>query len=230
MSTLPVNAIYSGMQPDGHWGGAPTLIIQLMDHPDTALPPIESLDGSYPLAEWTFDSANEVSLNKLLSRRPGVCSPHFARLGASTLTVLITSYREPHVMFIGRDPGRYDLAPLVTQLLAAGRTVQIEATALSAALAIPKAWITLLALPSRTVTSIDPAPSDAAAPNEVLASVRWKADLDRTELIYANRRIPVWLRPTAWAEDGMYRQCIAVATRHAGWRVIPPSRSFAAAG
>lgn len=221
MSTLPVNAIYSGILPDGHWAGAPTLIIQLMDHPATDRQQTESLDGLHMTSEWPLDPANEVSLNKMLSRRAGIESPHFARIGASTLAMLVTSYNEPHVMFIGREPGRHDLAPLVTRLLESGRSVQIEAIVLSASLAIPLAWITLLSLPSRTVAPIDPAPAASVMPNEVLACIRWKADLDRAELIYARSSAPVWLRPTASAEEGMYRQCVAVATRHAGWRVMP---------
>lgn len=226
MLILPVNAIYSGILPDGHWTGSPTLVIQLMEHFPADRQQAESPGGSDFMPEWSLDTANEVSLNKLLSRHPGVASPHFARVGEATLAMLVTSYHEPHVMLIGRDPGQYDLASLVARLLSAGRSVQIEATALSASLAIPDAWITLLSLPSRTVTSIDPAPPGAVRPNEVLASIRWKADLDRVELIYARGAAPVWLRPTASAEEGMYRQCVAVATRHAGWRAMPSAGSL----
>lgn len=224
MSTLPVNAIFAGMQTDGHWAGAPTLIIQLMEHPGSDCAADESLDGSYPVAEWTYDPANEISMNKLLTRRRNAVSPHFACVGAATLGILAASYREPHVMIIGRDPGRHDLAPLVSQLLAKGRSVQIETTVVSPALAIPDAWITLLALPSRPINAPDPATHGAPTPNEIIACIRWKADLERAEMIYARSRASVWLRPSPTAEDGIYRQCIAVATRNAGWRVIPPFR------
>jgi len=223
---LPVNAIYGGMQPDGHWAGTPTLIIHLMQHPLAPLPAPESLDGSYPLVEWDTDAANEVSMNRLLERR-GV-SAHFASVGAMTLATIASSYRERHVLIVGRDPGLHDLAPLVKPLVAAGRTVQIETTAMTPSLVIPDAWVTLLALPSRTATAENTNPENATRPDEILACIRWKADLERTELVYGRRKAPVWLRPSAFADEGIYRQCVAVASRHAGWRVMRPFRSLAA--
>lgn len=221
---LPVNAIFSGLQKDGHWTGTPTLIIQLMEHPLATIPPMESLDGSFPLPEYDLDQANEVSMNRLLARRTS--SPHFAYVGASTLSNLACSYREHHVLIISREPGRHEVAPLVKLLLESGRTVQIETTVMAPSLVIPDAWITLLALPSRT-TSADAKPENAARPDEILACIRWKADLDRAELLYARRSAVVWLRPSAFADGGIYRQCVAVATRHAGWRVVRPYRSAA---
>jgi hypothetical protein len=226
--TLPVNAIFSGMQSDGHWAGTPALIIHLMQHPLAPQLPPESLDGSFPLMEWDIDPANEVSMNRLLDRRGPNSSAHFAYVGAVTLASIASSYRERHVLIIGRDPGFHELGPLVKLLLAADRAVQIETTTMMPSLVIPSAWVTLLALPSRTATAENTNPENATRPDEILACIRWKSDLDRTELIYGNRKAPVWLRPSSMADDGIYRQCVAVATRHAGWRVMRPSRSLAA--
>lgn len=225
--TLPVNAIFSGMQPDGYWAGTPALIIHLMQHPLAPLPPPESLDGSYPMTEWDIDPANEVSMNKLLERR-GSNSPHFAYVGASTLASIASSYRERHVLIVGRDPGFHELGPLVKLLVAANRAVQIETTIMAPSLVIPEAWVTLLALPSRTATAENTKPENASRPDEILACIRWKSDLERTELVYGSRKTPVWLRPSSMADDGIYRQCVAVAARHTGWRVMRPTRALSA--
>lgn len=216
MAILPVNAIFSGMQKDGHWAGSPALIIHLMEHPDASVPPFESLDGSYPLTEWDMDPANEVSLNKLLTRRAG--SAHFAYVGASTLSMVACSYREKHVLIVGREPGHYDLAPLAKLLVEAGRHVQVQTTIMMQSLVIPNVWVSLFALPSGAAAA--PAELSTLRPNEVVACIRWKSDLDRVEASYAQSSALIWLRPSSYAEAGIYRQCIAVATRHAGWRVI----------
>lgn len=226
MATLPVNAIYAGLQPDGHFTGTPALVIQIMDHPRAATTaPQEGLDGSYPLPEWDLDTANEVSFDKLLIRRGS--SPHFANVGAATLAALAVSYRERHVLIVGRELGHHDIALLARLLLEAGRSVQIETTAMAPSLLIANTWATLLALPSRQVptSAAEAGTGLPCRPNEVLASIRWRGDLDRAETSFANRKLPVWLRPSMYAEDGIYRQCLAVATRHPGWRVMRPVRT-----
>lgn len=224
MPAISVGAIYSGVQLDGHWMGTPILIVQLMTHPDTAPPPPGSLDGSYPLAEWDYDPAAEVSLQKLLERRPG-SSPHFASVGAATLQAMVTSFRERHILIIGRDPGLYDLAPLVNPLIAGGRTVQIETTVMRTSLAISKAWLTLLSLPTRVGDeSVSNTDWMNPRPDEVLACIRHRCDLDRSELTFGSRKIQVWLRPSPFADPGIYRQCVTVATRHPGWRVSPAAK------
>ncbi len=220
MSILPVNAVFSGLQTDGHYLGTPALVIQLMNHP-LAAAASDTHDGAYPLPEWDLDPAHEISFDKLLTIRGS--SPRFSYVGTSTLSTLALSYRERHVVIVGRELGLHDVVPLAKPLLDAGRTVQIETTAMAPSLLIDKAWITLLLLPSRDhVHTFQP--ENASRPNEVLACVRWRSDLDRAEATYANRRMTVWLQPSAHAEVGVYRQCLAVATRHAGWRVIRPSK------
>lgn len=222
MSILPVNAIFSGVQSDGFWFGTPSLVIQLMDHPLAAIAAIESHDGSYPFPEWDLDPVNEISFDKLLTIRGS--TPKFSYIGSTTLTTLALSFRERHVLIVGRELGLHDIASLAKPLLDAGRTVQIETTAMASALVIDRSWVTLLTLPSReAATPLQP--DNTNRPNEVLACVRWRPDLDRAEAAYANRKMTVWLRPSQHAEAGIYRQCIAVATRHAGWRVIRPSKN-----
>lgn len=223
MTTLPVNSIASGMQQDGHWAGTPALIIQLMEHPLAAIPAAESLDGSFPLVEWSLDPVNEVSLNKLLTRRAN--SPHFSYVGPTTLAEIARSYRERHILIVCREPGRHDIGALVKPMLAAGRSVQVETTMMTASLVIEDLWITLLVLPNTAPD--DYRPENAGRPDEVLACIRRKIDLERAENQFANRRMPVWLRLSPFAEDGIYRQCLAVATRHAGWRVTRPAKSAA---
>lgn len=223
MSILPVNAVYSGVQTDGHFLGTPALLIQVMDHPLAAFAP-DNHDGAYPLPQWDLDPAHEISFDKLLTLRGD--SPRFSYVGTQTLSTLALSYRERHVVIVGRELGLHDIAPLVKPLLDAARTVQIETTAMAPSLVIDKAWITLLLLPSRDTAAVFH-PENASRPNEVLASVRWRSDLDRAEASYANRRATVWLQPSAHAEVGIYRQCLAVATRHPGWRVIRPSKTVA---
>lgn len=219
MAILPVNAVFSGIQTDGYWIGTPALIVQLMDHPLTAISPVDGHDGFCLLPEWELDPANEISFDKLLTIRGS--SPRFSYIGALTLATLALSYRERHILIVGRELGRHDLAPLVKPLLDAGRAVQIETTAMAPGLVIDRAWITLLLQPSRVATS-EFKPENITRPNEVLVSVRWRSDLDRAESTYANRKMTVWLRPSQHAEAGIYRQCTAVATRHPGWRVTVP--------
>jgi hypothetical protein len=223
MTPLPVSAIFAGLQSDGHWSGTPAVIIQLMEHPLAALPAPESLDGSYPLPEWDFNPANEVALNKLLGQRPA-SSPQFAYVGPSSLAALACTYRERHVLIIGREPGRHNVAALIRPLLTAGRTVQVETTMLTPSMVIENLWISLLDLPSRSAANDSFSPENADRPDEILACIRWRSDLDRTEQRFANRKIPVWLRPSTYAEAGIRRQCVAVATRHAGWRVTRAAR------
>lgn len=221
MSILPVNAVFSGIQTDGTYLGLPTLIIQIMDHPDAAIAVPESHDGSYPLPEWDFDSANEISFDKLITIRSG--SPRFSYVGTSTLATLALSFRERHVLVVGRELGLHDVGPLVGLLQNAGRHVQIETTALSATLTIPSAWLSLLVLPSKSKDAVIE-PDGVGRPNEILACIRSRVDLDRIEGTYGNRRIPVWLRPSQHADAGIFRQCLAIATRHSGWRVVRPAK------
>ncbi|GAC1649842.1 MAG: hypothetical protein NVS4B8_23660 [Herpetosiphon sp.] len=225
MPALPVHAIFGGMQIDGHWAGTPALVIRLMEHPDTEQrSPDEGMDGAYPMIEWDFDPANEVTLNGLLGRRIG-SGPQFASVGAATLSSFACSYRERHILIVGREPGRHDIEPLVRLLVAAGRHVQIETTG-QTAIAADHAWVTLRLLPAREPPPI--APEIAARANDVLACIRWKSDLDRVEQLFANRPTPVWLRPSMFADPGVYRQCLAVAVRHAGWRVTRANKPLTA--
>lgn len=219
-AVLPINAIFSGIQTDGFWAGTPTLIIQVMDHRGASIAPTEALDGTTLLPAWDLDEANEVSIDKLLQRR-GNSSPHFTRIGVPRMSALALSYHERHVLLVGRELGLHDVAPFAAQLLASGRSVQIETTVMSPNLAVPKAWVTLITLPSR---SGPVAAGMTEFPDEALACVRWRTDLDRAEATFANRKLPVFLRPSAYAEGGIYRQCIAIASRHAGWRVVTPQQ------
>lgn len=227
MPTLPVNAIYSGMQLDGHWTGTPALVVQLMEHPEADLPQPESLDGSFPLPEWEFDPDNEVSIHKLLDRTKGQSSAHFAQPGLATLLALATSYRERHVLIIARDVGRHEIAPFANRLIMAGRSVQIETTIMRPSLSIAKTWLSLLAMPARIGSTAAVTSEAKPRPDEIIACIRARADLDRTELAFGDRRIPVWLRPSPFADLGIHRQCITVATRHPGWRVTMPTKSGA---
>lgn len=217
MPTLPVNAIFSGIQPDGHWAGTPSLIIQVMDvNPADD----DSLEG-HPLEEWPYHPANEITLGKLLERRGA--SAHFANIGHSTLSSVACSYRERHVLIYGRDPGLYDLEPLVAALLRSGRTVQVETTILPHAIVAAGLWVSLLSVPRQVGIDVPPPAPQSVRPDEVLASVRSRSDIDRIELAYGDRRVPVWLRPSPFAQGSVLRQCITVATRHPGWRVMTGS-------
>lgn len=211
MTSIAVNAIHSGMQRDGHWTGTPSLMVQLMDHPSA---PSVILDTAYPTAEWDYAPANEIAITKLLSRRNGATSPHFSLVGPGALAEIIHSFRERHVVLFCREPARWELEPLISLLRSAGRTVQVLTTVMFDSLELP--WVSLVALPDkRPVSDIEP---QSVWPSEILASIRWRSDLDRAEAQYSRMGM-VWLRPSPLAEDGIYRQCIAVATRHLGWRV-----------
>ena len=220
MTPLPVNALFHGMQPHGAFAGTPSLIIRLMEHPDsTTVIDGEPVDSCYPLPEWEYDEANEVSLTVMLDRRTS--GPQFASVAPHRLSVLADGYRERHILILGREPGRHDICPLVEAFLARGRTVQIETTG-GFKVEAPGAWVSLRALPTRRTDGI--IPDAVARANEVLATIRWKTDLDRIELLFSARGTPVWLKPSAFAESWVYRQCVAVATRHTGWRVTRTAR------
>lgn len=218
MTAIAVNAIHSGMQLDGHWTGTPSLMVQLMDHPTA---PSVIVDGAYPIAEWDYSQPNEIAITKLLSRRNGATSPHFSTVGPGALAEIIHSFRERHVVLFCREPARWELGPLIYLLRSAGRTVQVLTTVMSESLQPPDVWVSLVALPS-LVPAGEPE-AHARWPSEVLACIRWRSDLDRCEALFSRMGM-IWLRPSPLAEDGIYRQCIAVATRHLGWRVTrkPP--------
>lgn len=214
MSSIAVNAIHSGLQLDGHWSGTPSLMVQLMDHPSA--PALGLFDTAYPTAEWDYEQANEIAITKLLTRRNGATSPHFSIVGPGALAEILRSFRERHVVLFCRDPARWDLTPLVALLRSAGRSVQVLTTVMSDSLELPDFWTSLVAMPDRQPAGdTEPCPQ---CPSEVLACIRWRSDLDRAEALYSRMGM-VWLRPSRLAEDGIYRQCIAVATRHLGWRV-----------
>lgn len=213
MTSIAVNTIHSGMQMDGHWTGTPSLMVQLMDHPSA---PSVIVDAAYPTAEWDYAPANEIAVTKLLSRRNGATSPHFSLVGSGALAEIIHSFRERHVVLFCREPGRWDLAPLISLLRSAGRTIQILTTVMAECWQPPEVWVSLVSLPDKQPAG-GPEPH-AQWPSEVLACIRWRSDLDRAEAMYSRMGM-VWLRPSPLAEDGIYRQCIAVATRHLGWRV-----------
>lgn len=213
MTSIAVNAIHSGLQMDGHWSGTPSLMVQLMDHPAAQGPSL--LDAAYPIAEWDYEQPNEIAITKLLSRRNGATSPHFSLVGSGALAEIIHSFRERHVVLFCRDPARWELAPLIALLRSAGRTIQVLTTVMSDSWE-PRVWVSLVAMPNRQPAgNPEPCPQ---CPSEILACIRWRSDLDRAEALYSRMGM-VWLRPSALAEDGIYRQCIAVATRHLGWRV-----------
>lgn len=214
MSSIAVNAIHSGMQMDGHWAGTPSLMVQLMDHPST---PGVMLDGAYPAADWNYDEANEIAITKLLSRRIGATSPHFSLVGPGSLAEIINSFRERHVVLFCREPIRWDLDPLIDLLRSAGRSIQVVTMVMSESLKSSDVWVTQVALPDRRPPEENPE-ALCLWPHEILAGIRWRCDLDRAERLYSRMGM-VWLRPSPMAEDGIYRQCIAVATRHLGWRV-----------
>ena len=213
MTSIAVNAIHSGMQMDGHWTGTPSLMVQLMDHQSA---PRVMLDGAYPAAEWDYIPANEIAITKLLARRNGATSPHFSLVGCGTLAEIIHSFRERHVVLFCREPARWDLIPLIELLRSAGRTVQVLTTVMSDFLRPPEIWVSLVTLPIKQAAG-EP-PSYPHWPSEVLACIRWRSDLDRAEALYSHMAM-VWLRPSPLADEGIYRQCIAVATKHLGWRV-----------
>lgn len=217
MTSIAVNAIHSGMQLDGHWTGTPSLMVQLMDHPST---PGVVLDGAYPIPEWDYSEANEIAITKLLSRRIGATSPHFSLVGCGALAEIIHSFRERHVVLFCREPARWSLDPLIALLRSVGRTVQVVTTVMSESWHAPEVWVSLIALPVKPGAPAQE--REPGWPSEVLACIRWRSDLDRAEALYSRMGM-VWLRPSPLAEDGIYRQCIAVATRHLGWRVTRKS-------
>lgn len=210
MSALPVNAILSGIQPDGHWTGTPSLIVGLVSHPDAT--PLPDTVNSLPVPEWKYDAANEVTINRLMTRN-GRASPHFANIGPSTLFIWAKSYRERHIVLAGHEAGRHDLAPFIQRMVEASRTVQVITTDLRGCVGLG-AWVTLLALPSQSF-ALDVYDTP---PDEVVADIRWRADLDRVAALYSN--LPVWLRASPVSDTNVYAQCVAAATKRPAWRVM----------
>lgn len=218
MTSLPVNAIGSGSQLTGYWTGTPALVIRLMENPEASVDPSVDRDA-WPLTDWDFDPNNEISTSRLLGKS-SQSTPHFAYFGASVLASLALSYREQHIIFVGREPCGHDLSSVIRLLREGGRQVQVE-TAGHAKQLPPvghAVWVTLRALPMEDWGGIDP--NVIARADEILVYARTKDDLDRAERLFGKLTTPVWLGPAPCAEPAVYFKCFNVACRHIGWRAF----------
>lgn len=218
MSALPVHALYPCVLSDGFWRGTPALVVRLIEHTETPPPPDDELPDDLPSSQFhAYDHDHAVTLNALLERRGGAL--RYSMPGPATLAAAVANCRGRHVVLSGREPGRHDIDPVVRALQDVGRAVQIETTG-GAPINAPGAWVTLHVPPARTTRDLAPGLAERA--DEVLIAVRWRADFDRAEALFASRP-QIWLRASAYAEPWVQARCVEVAARHNGWRVRPPT-------
>ena len=135
MSLLPVNEIFETLQGEGRHAGTPSVFIRLQGCPvgcpwcDTRF-------------TWEVDRAKVIGTNRMLAKdHSGEDS--FADLEAERLSHLISRFHARHTVITGGEPAQYDLTELTAQLLAQGRTVQIETSGTFPVLCDPNTWITV---------------------------------------------------------------------------------------
>jgi 7-carboxy-7-deazaguanine synthase len=132
---LPVNELFETVQGEGFHTGTPAVFIRLQGCP-VGCP---WCDTKYTWADPEI--AREISAGDVVTKNLGEES--FGWMSVSSMVELVSQYRSKHVVITGGEPCLYDLLPLTTELIAAGKRVQIETSGTFAVQCDPGTWVTV---------------------------------------------------------------------------------------
>jgi 7-carboxy-7-deazaguanine synthase len=207
---LPLNELFETVQGEGSKTGTPSTFVRL-----------QGCDVGCPWCDtkYTWHMDERVSLDDVLAKTGS--NPCYAVVDTDELAFLVCQRKSRHVVLTGGEPCQYDLTELAFQLLASGRTVQIETSGTEPVRAPHSVFVTLspkLNMPGGLPFVFD----TLERANEIKMPVGKMADVEQLDQLLMRRRAPyrardVWLQPLSESAKATELCRQVAATR--GWRV-----------
>lgn len=131
---LPVNEIFSSVQGEGSFTGMPSVFVRL-----------QFCRVGCPYCDtkhtWEKNDSGKISFVEMLGKQED--SSKWADVDCNALVAFLVAQPERHIVITGGEPCVYDLVEFTTELLDAGKTVQIETSGTSEIKISGGAFVTL---------------------------------------------------------------------------------------
>lgn len=181
----PVNELFVTIQGEGSFTGTPATFVRLQGCPVGCA----WCDTKHT---WSLDEAKSVSLEQVLEK-DAHADESFAWC---TVEEILDATEVHHVVLTGGEPCLYDLLPLTTALIEAGRSVQVETSGTHEVRVHPETFITVspkVGMPGgmMVLASALLRASEIKMPVGRMRDIEVLAEL----LLSVPDDVPVWLQP-----------------------------------
>lgn len=214
---LPINEIFSSLQGEASYTGAPSVFIRLQ----ACLVGCAFCDTKHT---WEKNDLKKITFAEMLGKVKD--TDEWCDTSIETLLAFLWGQPERHIVITGGEPCMYDLTELTSQLIAFGKTVQIETSGTSEIKAHDHTFVTLspkIDMPG----GLKVLASAAYRANEIKMPVGKQKDVDKLKEFlnqieqftgwHSEDNQPVYLQPLSQSEKAT-ELCIEQA-RQNGWRL-----------
>ena len=214
-----VNEVFESIQGEAAFTGTPSVFIRLQGcHVGCEFCDVKT---AWPLP--TDSDVNALPLTEILEKRQD--APTFAFVSEQRLVeTILRKFKARHVVITGGEPCLHDLMPLTEELLANGRSVQIETSGACNIKVSDGVWVTVspkLGMPG----SAGPLTASLTRADEIKMPIGKQRDIDNLkDLLTGSKSALVWLQPLSLNEKAT-QFCIDAATEF-GWKVSLQTHKF----
>jgi 7-carboxy-7-deazaguanine synthase len=207
---IPINEIFETIQGEAFYAGTPSLFVR-----------VQGCDVGCPWCDtkftWALKGDDEHTLENVLAKTESASSV-YARVSDDSICAMAKRSLCGHVVLTGGEPCMYDLQELTAELLALGKSVQIETSGTQPVRAHGDTWVTVspkVNMPGGYAV-LDAAVKRA---NEIKMPVGKPSDLDTLRQLLARlETVPlVWLQPLSQSQKAT--ALCASAAHDNGWRL-----------
>lgn len=223
---LGVNEVFETIQGEATFTGTPAIFVRLQGC-DVGCPWCDTVHT------WSMDRANVRSLKEVAFDKKGD-GASWAEASIPSLLAVLATFRARHVVITGGEPALWDLRPLSSALLNAGKTVQLETSGTAEIRIDDRAFVTLspkIGMPGGKMIRGDAMmlADEIKMPVGKQADVEKLLDFLRVSPTLTSRRPgrparSIWLQPLSTSAKAT-AICIEAATVH-GWRLSIQAHKF----
>lgn len=207
----PINEVFETIQGEARFTGAPAVFVRLQGCPVGCA----FCDTKHT---WAQDPRHEVHFDEIVDKFDE--GPSWAWASVDQIIDYLDETSSSHVVFTGGEPAMFDLTRLTDEIIASGRTVQIETSGTFEIRVSDEAWVTLS--PKIGMAGGLKVRRDAVQrADEIKMPVGKSADIQKLkeflDLMDLEVEPLVWLQPLSQQEKAT-ALCIEAA-RENGWRL-----------
>lgn len=213
---LPVNEIFESIQGEATFTGTPSLFIRLQGCP-------VGCGWCDTKHTWEVELGKDVKIAAMMAKTED--APSFAYMTTQDLLKVINDHQSMHVVLTGGEPCLYDLWMLTHNIIATGRTVQVETSGTSPVRVCAETFVTVS--PKLDMAGGKEVLMEALQrADEIKFPVGKQADVDKLldRIVPFVEDTPIWLQPLSQNRSAT-ALCVKAATEN-GWNVSIQTHKF----
>lgn len=205
-NTLPVNEIFETMQGEATFTGTPSVFVRLQGCPVGC----HWCDTKHT---WENKPEKVIMITGMLMKYED--EDTYANMTVSELMEVLDQFKARHIVITGGEPCMYDLTDLTTQIIAKGKTVQIETSGTFPIKCHPDAFVTVS--PKLDMAGgLEVLHESYTRANEIKFPIGKEVDFQKLAervIPHVPRETPVWMQPLSQNKTAT-SLCVSKATEH----------------